>query len=296
MQTLHTPACGGIERAFLSTRDRNRRIDDRHFDYVRCDRCGLIRLANPPADLGAYYPADYYALPSLAKLAAIARRDPFRVRTVQRFSRPGRLLEIGPAFGVFAFQCKEAGYKVSAIEMDERCCSYLREQVGIEAVQSEVPHEAMAQFTNQDVVALWHVIEHLPDPWSVVRAAAHSLAPGGVLVIASPNPSAWQFSVMGSAWPHVDAPRHLYLIPPSVLVDFGAPLGFDCVHVSTEDDEARRWNRFGWQRLLMNVMPGRWTERVAYLAGWGLSLVASPFDRRPGKGSAYTLVLQKRSS
>lgn len=293
MQTLHTPACCGPERPFLSSRDRNRRIGNVRFDYVRCDTCGLIRLANPPDDLGSYYPADYYALRSKEQLAAIARRDPFRIRIVQRFSQPGRLLEIGPASGTFALQSQQAGYQVSAIEMDERCCSYLCKQLGINAVRSDVPHEAMATFANQDVIALWHVIEHLPDPWSLMRQAARSLASGGILVIASPNPDAWQFSVMGGAWPHIDAPRHLYLLPANVLVTFAAPLGLACIHLSTEDDEARRWNRFGWQRLLMNLMPDRWTQRAAFLVGRGLSLIASPLDRRRGKGSAYTLVLQK---
>jgi len=295
MQTLHTPACNSVERPLLSTRDRNRRVDDCSFDFVHCESCGLIRLANVPADLGRYYPADYYALPSRERLESIARRDPFRIRTVQRFSRPGRLLDIGPAFGTFAFQAQQAGYTVSAIEMDARCCTYLREQLGIDAIRSEAPQEALAQFADQDVITLWHVIEHLPDPWAVVATAARSLAPGGILVVASPNPSAWQFSVMGSAWPHIDAPRHLYLIPPGVLADFAAMHGLDCVHLSTEDDEARRWNRFGWQRLLMNMMPGVWTQRAAFLAGWGLSLLTSPLDRRQGRGSAYTLILRKHA-
>jgi len=38
-----------------------------------------------------------------------------------------------------------------------------------------------------DVITLWHVIEHLPNPWEILDAVYASLKPGGVLALASPN-------------------------------------------------------------------------------------------------------------
>jgi SAM-dependent methyltransferase len=290
--TQHTPGCSDTERALFSATDRNRRVGGGAFDYVRCDRCGVIRLANPPADLSAYYPDTYYALPTAERLAAIASRDPFKIGLVGRFSQPGRLLEIGPAFGTFAFQAKQAGYQVSAIEMDARCCTYLDETLGIKAIRSDAPHEVMASLGPQNVIALWHVIEHLPDPWSLIRAAARNLAPGGILVLATPNPLAWQFGVMGPAWPHVDAPRHLYLLPAASVSAFAGQHGLAVVHCDDRDRDVLQWNRFGWQRLVMNLVPdNKWTQRAAFVAGTALSVPMMPFDRRAG--SAYTLVLQK---
>src|SRR6478609_3632369 len=107
METIHTPSCAGGETVFFTAQDRNRRVDSHRFDYLRCERCGVIRLANPPQDLGKYYPGNYYNLPSLMKLAAVASRNPFKINLVQQFSKPGRLLEIGPAFGTFALQAKQ---------------------------------------------------------------------------------------------------------------------------------------------------------------------------------------------
>jgi len=263
------------------------------FTYLRCDACGLVRLADPPDDLGKFYPAAYYDLPSHQRLAKIAGRDAFKIDLVRRFSKPGRLLEIGPAFGVFAYQAKQAGYHVSAIEMDARCCDYLAKELQIDVRQSDAPEQAIQGFAPQDVIALWHVVEHLPDPWTLLRAAAANLRSGGILVIATPNPLAWQFGVMGALWPHVDAPRHLYLLRSATVADFVRPLGLSCIHTTTDDEDARSWNRFGWQRLLMNACPGKWTQRAAFVAGWALSAAMSPLDRRPGAGSAYTLVLRK---
>ena len=280
----------------MAAPDRNRRLSHDVFPYVRCARCGLIRLADAPADLSRYYPDEYYELPSLQRLNRLAGANPFKIDLVRRFARPGRLLEIGPAHGVFAYQAKQAGFQVDVIEMDARCCDHLRGTVGVNAWCSAAPHEVLATVAPYDVIALWHVIEHVPDPWTLLCSIAATLVPGGIVVIAAPNPQAWQFAIMRSQWPHLDAPRHLYLLPPSVISAHLSRLGLEPVHVTTTDSDARRWNRFGWQRLLMNQVPGKWAGRVAYLAGTAVSAAAAPFESRDPRGSAYTLVCRRKAA
>jgi len=263
------------------------------FRYLRCERCGLIRLDNVPTDLENYYPNNYYALPTINQLAAVAAADPFKIETIQRFISQGRLLEIGPAYGTFALQAKQAGFHVDVVEMDTRCCDYLNQVVGVSAVCSASPHEIISALGTHDVIALWHVIEHLPNPWALLSAAASNLVSGGILVLAAPNPEAWQFYVMGREWPHVDAPRHLYLLPAQTLTDYAQTLGLECIHSTTTDSDAKCWNRFGWQRLLMNHVRGKWLERAAFVMGYALSFILAPFESHNFKGSAYTLVFRK---
>lgn len=291
--TIHTPGCRGIELPLFYARDDNRRIGSATFAYLQCSSCRLIRLRDVPENLGDYYPADYYVAPSRQELERLAASDWSKLATVNRFVQSGRLLEVGPAHGTFAFLASKAGFDVDAIEMDERCCQYLRDVVGVRAIRSDTPATAMHELGSYDVIALWHVIEHLPDPWALLREAAQHLAPGGVLVLAAPNPDSWQFSVMGRRWPHLDAPRHLYLLPRAVLAAFLAPLRLALVHETTRDQDARGWNRFGWQRLLMNRMRGRVLARLAFLAGYAVSFAFAPMERREPQGSAYTLVFQK---
>jgi SAM-dependent methyltransferase len=293
IRSIHTPGCGGKEKELFLAADRNRNITDDVFRYMKCDRCGLIRIEEIPDNLSRFYPNDYYEVPTRDRLEAVANADPFKIKVVRRFKETGRLLEIGPAYGIFAFQAKQAGFQVDAIEMDERCCDYLRTVVGVNAIHSASPVEAMGNMESHDVIALWHVIEHLPDPWSLVDAVARNLAPNGVLVLAAPNPDAWQFKVMGKEWPHLDAPRHLYLLPADTLTEYARGLGLERIHYTTTDSDALRWNRFGWQRLLMNRVRGKWLGRIAFLAGYALSLILAPFESKDPKGSAYTLVFRK---
>lgn len=46
---------------------------------------------------------------------------------------PGRLVEIGGAWVVFAAQARGAGFQVHVLEMDSRCCDYLRNSVDVAA-------------------------------------------------------------------------------------------------------------------------------------------------------------------
>ena len=292
--TVHTPGCIAEELPFVAAPDRNRRLSGTTFRYVKCRQCGLVRLSNVPDDLGRYYPDEYYELPSRLRLERLARSDRFKIDLVRRFAHEGRLLEIGPAHGVFAYQAKQAGFDVDVIEMDARACDHLRQTVGVNAWCTAEPHEVLSTAAPYAVIALWHVIEHVPDPWTLLRGAARALAPGGILIIAAPNPDAWQFSIMQSQWPHLDAPRHLYLLPASLVRAHVAALGLEPAHVSTSDADARRWNRFGWQRLLMNQVPGKWAGRAAYLAGIAVGALAAPFESHDPKGSAYTLVFRRQ--
>ena len=291
---LNCPLCNGSAAVLFTATDEIHRISDDTFTYLKCKVCGCVFLKDTPADLGRYYQAEYYEIPSLDRLQQVADKDRNKIELVLRFSPRGRLLEVGPAFGVFAWQAKQAGLTVDVIEMDTRCCEYLRDTLGVNVTQSDNPPAAMKGLQPHDVIAIWHVLEHLPDPLALLRQAAENLLPGGMLVIAMPNPKAWQFGVMGKRWPHLDAPRHLTLIPARWLERQAAEFGLEKIYLTSDDSDARSWNRFGWQRLLMNRVHGKFLQRVMFVFGYGLSLLMTYLDRRNFSGSAYTVVFRKK--
>lgn len=288
------PLCGGKTDALFTGTDENHRISQTPFLYLKCLECQGIFLDKPPTDLGRYYQDEYYAIPSLEQLQKVADKDRNKIETVLRFVTGGRLLEVGPAFGVFAWQAKQAGFAVDVIEMDARCCEYLQGTLGVNVTQSDDPPAAMQILPQHEVIAIWHVLEHLPDPVAFLKVAATNLKSGGVLLIAMPNPDAWQFTIMGRRWPHLDAPRHLTLIPQAWLTRQAAEMGLEQVYLTTDDSDARSWNRFGWQRLLMNRFVGKFTQRVMFVLGYAMSLIMAPFDRKDFSGSAYTIAFKKK--
>jgi SAM-dependent methyltransferase len=227
------------------------------------------------------------------QLAEWAEHERYKLDIVTRFRQSGRLLEIGPATGGFAFLAKRAGYDVTAIEMSVECCDFLARVAGIHVINSSDEIAALRAADPVDVIALWHVVEHLRDPFEAISAAVRRLRPGGIVVIAAPNPAALQFRILRSLWTHVDAPRHLFLIPIPVMQEALQAAGLRPLLVTTNDLGSIGWNQFGWEFSLANLVSGARAKRKAHQAGRVLTRVLAPWERVEGYGSAYTVVFQR---
>lgn len=292
--TTVCPLCGGATAPAFATPDRNRALSSQRFRYRRCEDCGTLHLQNVPADLAAFYPAEYFALPTIEQLRAqAAGHEGYRMQIVARHVSGGRLVEIGPGSGNFAIQALDAGFDVAAVEADPGACRHLRETLGIEVVQSTAPHEALAALGPADAVVAWHVIEHVGEPRALLEAAAASLRPGGVLVLATPNPRAFGLRLLGGRWPHVDAPRHLFLLSHQALIAHARTLGLEPVQLTATDPGGLHWNAFSWHWLLRRPRPSALRDNLANLAGRVIAAALAPIERGGLRGAAYTLVLRK---
>lgn len=292
---VNCPACQGPACQAYRTRDFNQHLSPDEFRYFRCQRCGLLFLDPVPDGIGRFYSQSYYAIPrNLADLERQATRKRYQIDMVRQFVAGGRLLDIGPGHGAFAFLAKEAGYEVSTIELDATCCQFLRDVVGVTAIQSDDPAEVLPELPPQDVITLWHVIEHLRDPWTVLERAAERLAPGGMLLIATPNPDSLQFRrVFRSRWVHLDAPRHLVFLPARLLARRLVAMGLQPIRVTADDPGGRALSRYGWRASLVNLSDRRLARAIGWRAGLPLGLLAGTVERNGLRGSAYTAIFRK---
>ena len=153
--------------------------------------------------------------------------------------------------------------------------------------------KALKSLPPYDVIALWHVIEHLPNPWEILEAISEKLNAGGLLVLAAPNPDAFQFHVLGRYWPHVDAPRHLMLIPARLLIEKMASMGMTVELFTTNDEGGLGWNIFGWEYFFSNLCGRPRINRVLRKFGRMVAKLVGPIETIEGKGSAYTMVFRK---
>lgn len=294
MSAARCAQCGGAGAKLLVARDLNRRATDEAFVYFRCRSCGVVFVDPMPRDLGRYYPAGYHWIPQSAEdLAPNEKHERFKIDAIGEAGAGRTLLEIGPSYGGFSRLAKRAGYRVTALEMDEACCRFLNDAIGIDARHTADVAGDLRALGRFDVITLWHSIEHLPDPWQMLDALPAHLADGGILAIATPNPLALQFRVFGPHWIHLDAPRHVVLIPPAVLDARLARHGLRRTHFTTLDQGAQDCNLLSWQESPKLKFP-EWLR--------------SPFFRRIGRtflarlqrremqdpnGSAYTAVYRK---
>jgi SAM-dependent methyltransferase len=293
---VRCPQCEYGSPLYFRSKDYNRHVTCVTFDHYRCPNCCLIYIWPVPENLGAYYPETYHSVPeSSTYLETGSEPERYKIEMVQRYCGKGRLLEIGPSYGSFTYLAKKAGFEVEAIEMNERCCKFLNEIVGVQAILSDDPVKALKQAEPYDVIALWHVIEHLPNPWVTLNAICDRLNPGGIVVLAAPNPGALQFQIMGRYWPHLDAPRHLTLIPMTLLAEKLSALGLKAEFMTTTDQGSLGWNTFGWEFFFSNLTSHARAKSVLRRIGRLISRLLSPIEAREGVGSAYTLIFRKEA-
>ncbi len=292
------PMCGGTgSRAFTAT-DRNRRISGERFLYERCGSCATVFLATPPADPGSYYGAGYHPFaadgePAWKADSALIAAERWRAQKLFGLAGGGRLVDVGAGAGGFAAAAVEAGFSVSAIEMDRECCEWMEGRLGVEAICTDRPLEALAALAPSRVVTIWHALEHLPDTAGVLAAVAEALEPDGLLALAIPNSDSIQFRTLRARWAHLDAPRHVSLPGADALLAAAAKAGFSPVFETTSDPSALACNLHGWVYALRRDPSQGAATGLPLRAGAWLTAALGPVERRGRNGAALTLVLRK---
>lgn len=285
------PYCFNVSRPFVSSTDLNRRTTKSVFHYFQCSACGLVFMSSIPSDLAPFYKGGYQPIPtSLAELRKVAAQERYRMEPVLRYKKGGRLLEIGPWIGIFSCNAKDEGFDVTAIEMDQNCVEFLNRTLGIRALQSADPVSSLDNLDEKfDVIALWHSLEHLRDPWLVLQQAAKHLAAGGILIVAIPNIESYQYCVMKSAWKHLDAPRHLFFYPIDSLAKLCSRNGLCTLEITTTDELSFALSNQSWRSFANTIVPIRYVRGVLALC---LRFMARRKERRMNAGAGLTAVFQ----
>lgn len=108
---------------------------------------------------------------------------------VDRHCRPGaRIADFACAQGNYALSLAERGYEVTAVDLQPDFLRYARKKHThghFETVEASVI-DYRAE-TPYDCVLLGEIIEHVAFPDQLLRAAFENLAPGGLVIVTTPN-------------------------------------------------------------------------------------------------------------
>ena len=120
-----------------------------------------------------------------------------------------RVLDIGCGSGQFLARLGRMGHECHGTELSAETGARAAKVPGLRLHFGELTKETFPS-GSFDLISIWHVLEHLPDPDSVLRLCHGWLREGGVLLLAVPNIDSWQARLFGGSWFHLDPPRHLY--------------------------------------------------------------------------------------
>jgi SAM-dependent methyltransferase len=224
---------------------------------LSCER-GLLDPVPPPGHLLAAYDEAYYGRGARKFVEPIQsgigwfRR--WRARHALRFlggaGGPRRALDIGCGDGEFLGVLRELGWECHGTELTEVTARRAAAVPGLSIRAGALTSDAYPR-GRFDLVSLWHVLEHLPDPDQTLRDCAGWLAEGGLLLVAVPNLDSWQSRFFRGSWFHLDPPFHLHHFAPRSLSRALAAAGFEVVdtrHLSWQ------YNPYGVVQSLLNAL------------------------------------------
>ncbi|MGI9576128.1 bifunctional 2-polyprenyl-6-hydroxyphenol methylase/3-demethylubiquinol 3-O-methyltransferase UbiG [Alloalcanivorax xenomutans] len=166
--------------------------------------------------------------------------NPLRLNYIdERVDLPGKtVIDIGCGGGLLSEGMARRGATVTGIDMGEAPLAVARlhaEQSGVEVEYLQTPAEDIAaeRAGQYDVVTCLEMLEHVPDPFSVIRACAALVKPGGQVFFSTinRNPKSFLFAIVGAEYVLRLLPRgtHEYakLIRPSELAGWSRDAGLD---------------------------------------------------------------------
>jgi len=165
-----------------------------HVGVARCDGCGhqFIWPVPQPAFLEAFY-ATYMSVAKDGFYRERSRQEiPVSFRKyygwwldrLRAAGGQGSLLDVGSGLGMFLRLAKEHGFEVAGVEPNREAADALEERYGIPV------HRCLLEELNTpaeyDVVSMWDLLEHVPDPRAAMVKVREVLKPGGLLVLETP--------------------------------------------------------------------------------------------------------------
>lgn len=126
------------------------------------------------------------------------------------------VLDFGCGTGIVLDEIQKLGSRCTGVEMSPWACRYGRERFGLTMLNEDIL-KVQLEPESFDVILMSHVIEHLPDPVTIVSRLAHLLKPNGVLMICTPYSDSLGAKLFGRHWLYYLPNEHLHLFNDSSM-------------------------------------------------------------------------------
>ena len=227
LERVACPLCGGRDDETVLHKDG--------FGIVRCRACGLtyVNPRLPVGDLVQLYsdqvisPAAYYVRTEQQDERSFAAR----VALIERWRKPGRLLDLGCGPGTFSVAARARGWKTVGLDINATSVAHCRAR-GLDVIAGAFPHPDLVGQTF-DVVAMNDFLEHLTDPAGALRVVHSLLAPGGVVFISTPDVGSTMARVTRERWLHLKPNEHLVYFDRRTITTLLEQTGFRVTHLQS---------------------------------------------------------------
>jgi SAM-dependent methyltransferase len=223
------------------SRDRLEELTLEAWRILRCP-CGLRTLDPEPEeeqlvevfDDGSIYEGAF------GLRADIMDRHALTLSGLERRVRQGRLLDVGCGTGFFLEAARARGWDCVGVDPSPFSVDAIR-SLGFEGHHGLL-NEVDLPEASFDAVTLLQVVEHLLDPRELLAGCMRLLRPGGVLLIATPNPASLLARATREGFNYWIPPVHCVWYTPRTLRAVMRRAGVGSVRTTTWSARGRSQN------------------------------------------------------
>jgi SAM-dependent methyltransferase len=198
---------------------------------VRCRRCGLVR-SDPvlaPEQMAELYrdsTFDYGDELNGIKLTYGRALD----RAADLAGGRDGLLDIGCGNGfVLELALAQGWSNVRGVEPSADAIEQAAPEVA-PLIVHDIMRPGLFEAESFDVVTLFQVLDHMPDPLTLLEECRRVLKPNGAILAFNHNVTAWSARLLGERSPIIDV-EHTYLYSPATMRTLFEHAGFDVTAV-----------------------------------------------------------------
>jgi len=194
-------------------------------DLYRCGDCFAVVQPSLPA--GAVLEDLYRGMADRAYLDEERGRRATANRLLDLIApgrAEGRLLDVGCGHGLLLDEARRRGYDVQGLELSSGAAAHARDVLGLPVREAPLESLGADEDGRWAVVVLADVLEHLGDPAGALARCEALLAPGGALLVVTPDPASAAARVAGPRWWGF-LPAHTILLPRALLRELVAATG-----------------------------------------------------------------------
>ena len=173
-----------------------------------------------------YFSSHTYQDVSFARFSQYWWSNRFFAGLARRYGKQGtRLLEIGSGLGHLVGQLEDS-FETYGMDLNHWAIKESKPVATKTALQTASAEEIPFANGVFDLVIIKHIVEHLPDPEKAINEIGRVTAPGGTLILATPNLDSLLKPWKGEKWIGYQDPTHISLKTPAVWLDWIEHSGF----------------------------------------------------------------------
>jgi 2-polyprenyl-3-methyl-5-hydroxy-6-metoxy-1,4-benzoquinol methylase len=253
---------------------------------LKCGRCGHVCIENSPITTenvsGFYTMNDFRGRRKLQSLtwyreyyddcladyehrlrtSLVLQQFQDKARYVgSKFPNGGRLLDVGCATGVFLDMMRKRGWEVEGVEISNELADYARMTFSVRVHVGDLT-SGLLESEPFDVITLFDVIEHIPDPNPVVAACKELLVEDGLLLLRTPTEEGFLRSIAKAIFwmtkNRIEFPmlwfysyEHIHSFSVFTLGKMIRKHGFAILEVFREEESLERSNIPGYGKIII---------------------------------------------